>query len=146
MDGLKEALQARERYRQLHSRQLSPHPVNRVQALAFIDAVLDGREAPMGVRQLERRLGLGARTLIYHFPQKCALITAQHQNYRAEQAKQRIERGCNEVRRATLSLYGEGANPSAQRVASRLSDPGMMRTRQGLTAWHAAKRELGLES
>ena len=52
----------------------------------------------MGVRQLERRLGLGARTLIYHFPQECALITTQYQAYRAEKARKRMEQGCSEVR------------------------------------------------
>lgn len=146
LDGLKEALQAREIYQQPPNRRLTPHPVDRLQALALIHAVLDGREAPIGVRQVERRLGLGARTLIYHFPNECALITAQYQDYRSEQARQRIERGCNEVRQATMSLNVEGVNPSAQRVASKLSDPSMMRTRKGLTAWHAARRELGLES
>lgn len=100
----------------------------------------------MGVRQLERRLGLGARTLIYHFPQECALITTRYQAYRAEQARQRMEQGCGEVRQATLTLYTEGINPSAQYVASKLSDPGMMRTPEGLTTWNSARRDLGLES
>jgi transcriptional regulator with XRE-family HTH domain len=145
-EALKESLHAREIHRQPRPKHNSPKPVNRKQALTLIQAVLDGRVAPMGVRQLERYLGLGARVLIYHFPQECAEVTAQYQAYRAEQARQRIERGCNEVRQVTLSLCVDGANPSAQRVASKLSDPGMMRTREGLTAWHAARRELGLES
>jgi transcriptional regulator with XRE-family HTH domain len=144
-DDLNEALQSKERHRQPRPRHYAPHPVNREDALALIQAVLDGREAPMGVRQLERRLGLGPRTLVYHFPRECALITDQYQAYRAEQARQRIERGSNEVHQVTLMLYAEGTNPSARQVASRLSDPGVMRTVKGLTTWHAARRELGLE-
>jgi transcriptional regulator with XRE-family HTH domain len=145
LPALKEVLQARETHRQPQTKHFPPHPVNREQALALIQAVLDGRETPMGVRQLERRLGLGARTLIYHFPQECALITTQNQAYRAEQARQRMEQRCNEVRQATLTLYAEGINPSAQHVASKLSDSGVMRTPEGLTTWHSTRRELGLE-
>jgi len=143
---LKEALHAREAHRQPLPKHLPPHSVNREQALALIQAVLDGRETPMGVRQLERRLGLGARTLIYHFPQECALVTTRYRAYRAEQARKRREQGCNEVRLATLKLHVEGTNPSANQVASKLSDPGVMRTREGLAAWHTARCELGLES
>jgi transcriptional regulator with XRE-family HTH domain len=143
--ALKEALYARKIHRQPRPKHLPPHPVNREQALALIQAVLDGQETPMGVRQLERRLSLGARTLIYHFPQECALITTQYQAYRAEQAKQRMERGCSEVRQTTLKLYAEGINPSAQHVASKLSDAGVMRTPEGLTTWHSTRRDLGLE-
>jgi len=146
LEALKEALHAREIHRHPQPRHLSLHSVDREQALALIQAVLDGREAPMGVRQLERSLGLGARTLIYHFPQECALVTAKYQSYRAEHARQRMEQGCSEIRQTTLKLYTEGTNPSAQRVASRLSEPGMMRTRKGLTEWHTTLRELGLES
>lgn len=145
-EALKEAVQAGETHQQPRSKHLSPHPVNRQQALALIQTVLDGRESPMGVRQLEKRLGLGARTLIYHFPRECALVTTQYQAYRAEQARKRKEQGCNEIRLATLKLYVEGTNPSANQVASKLSDPGVMRTREGLRAWHAARRELGLET
>jgi transcriptional regulator with XRE-family HTH domain len=145
-EALKEAVQAGETHRQPRSKHLSPHPVNREQALALIQKVLDGRESPMGVRQLEKRLGLGARTLIYHFPQECALVTRQYQVYRAEQARKRKEQGCNEVRLATLKLYADGINPSANHVASKVSDPGVMRTGEGLSSWHAARRELGLET
>jgi transcriptional regulator with XRE-family HTH domain len=144
-DDLNEALQAKERHRQPRLKHYTPHPVNREQALALIQAVLDGKEASMGVRQLERRLGLGPRTLVYHFPRESSLITDQYQANRAEQARQRIERGSNEVHQVTLMLYAEGTNPSARQVASRLSDPGVMRTVKGLTTWHAARRELGLE-
>lgn len=144
-EALKRSLHTREIHQQPRPKHLSPHPVNREQVLALIQAVLDGREAPMGVRQLERRLGLGARILIYHFPQECALVTAKYQAYRTEQARQRIERGCFEVRQATLTLYAGGTNPSANQVARKLSDPGMMRTTKGLAAWHTARRDLGLE-
>jgi transcriptional regulator with XRE-family HTH domain len=145
-EALKEALYTREIPRKPPPKHISPHPVNREQALALIQAVLDGREAPVGVRQLERYLGLGARTLIYHFPQECALVTSQYQAYRAEQARQRREKGCNEIRLTTLKLYTERTHPSANQVASKLSDPGMMRTREGLDAWHSARRELGIDS
>jgi transcriptional regulator with XRE-family HTH domain len=145
LEALKEALHAREIHRHPQPRHLSLHSVNREQALALIQAVLDGREAPMGVRQLERSLGLGARTLIYHFPQECALVTTQYQAYRAEKARQRMELVCKEVCQVTLKLFAEGTNPSAKQVARNLSDSGVMRTPEGLATWHTARRELGLE-
>jgi hypothetical protein len=75
-----------------------------------------------------------------------APVCTQYRAYRAEQARKRREQGCNEVRLATLKLHVEGTNPSANQVASKLSNPGVMRTREGLAAWHTARRELGLES
>jgi transcriptional regulator with XRE-family HTH domain len=144
-EALKEALNTEEIHRLPRQKHFSPQPVNRGQASALIQAVLDGWEAPMGVRQLERRLGLGARTLIYHFPHECALVTTHFQAYRAEQARLRMEQECSEVRQATLMLYSEGINPSAKHVTRKLSGSGVMRTPEGLTAWHAARCELGLE-
>jgi len=146
LEALNEALQEKEIKRQPRPKHLPSHPVNREHALELIRAVLNGREIPMGVRQIERRLGLGAKTLIYHFPQECALLTTQYQAYSAEQARKRIEQVCSEVRQATLKLYEEGINPSARKVASNLSNPGVMRIPEGLTTWHTTRRELGLES
>lgn len=72
--------------------------------LEFIQAVLDGRELPMASRQIERRLGLGARTLVNRFPQEYHLVTAQYQAHRAEQARQRIAQKCAEIRQAVFVL------------------------------------------
>lgn len=77
--------------------------------------------------------------------QECALVTTQYQTYRAEQARERVEIGCNEVCQATLSLFAEGMNPSTQQVTRKLSDPDVMCTPEGLATWHTARRELGLE-
>jgi transcriptional regulator with XRE-family HTH domain len=143
---LKGALQNREIHHKPRPSRKAPQSVDREQSLALIQAVLDGQEVPIGVRQLEKRLGLGARTLIYHFPQLCALITVHYQSYRAEQARQRREQACSEVHQATLILYAEGINPSARHVAKKLPDSGVMRTPKGLSAWHSARRDLGLES
>lgn len=142
---LKEALQAKEIHRQPRRKLLSPRQVNLEQALALIHAVLEEREIPMAVRQIERRLGLGAKTLVYHFPQECSLVTAKYKAYITEQARKRMEQECNEVRQATITLNACETNPSANRVASRLSNPGVMRTSEGLRTWHKARRELGLE-
>lgn len=120
-------------------------PVDRNIILEFIQAVLDGRELPMGSRQIERRLGLGARTLVNRFPQEYHLVTAQYQAYRAEQARQRIAQGCAEVRQAAFALYAQGIYPSSPQLAVRLSDPNILRRPEGLSALHAVRRELELE-
>lgn len=143
--ALKEALLARETHRQPRFRSVTLNSVNRARARELIQSVLDGRHFPIGVRQIERCLGLGSRTLIYHFAEECALISARFQAYRAEKAQLRVTQGCEEVRQATITLHGRQVNPSAHQVASLLSNPGMMRSREGLIAWHEARRELGLE-
>ena len=145
-EELKRTLQSTEVYRRPSLRHATLRSVDRERALELIRAVLDGRETPLGVRQIERRLGLGARTLVYHFPQECRLVTAQYKAYRAEQAKRRKLGVRHEVRRATLAVNAQKAVPTAAQVTALLSDRGMMRTRVGLATWHSVKRELGLEA
>ncbi|HLX58201.1 MAG TPA: TniQ family protein, partial [Ktedonobacteraceae bacterium] len=125
---LKDILLAGETRRQPGPGSVPLRAVDRERARAFLQSVLDGRRPPSGVRQIECSLGLGPRTLVYHFPEECALISAMFQAYRSEQARLRMAQGCEEVRQVTIELYDRQMNPSAHRVASRLSNPGVMRT------------------
>src|SRR5207302_7441971 len=103
------------------------------------------QEAFLSVGQIAHRLGIGGTTLRGLFPQECALITAQHQAARAERAKQRSAQTYEEVRQVTIALYEQGVFPSAKRVIAQLSNPSKLRKAEGLTAWHATRRELGIE-
>ena len=113
--------------------------------MEFIHAVLEGREVPHSVRQIEQRLGLGRNTLAHHFPKEAALVSAQYRTYRTEQARQRMQQKHDEVRTATFSLYAQGIFPSQSRVSSAISKPPWMRDPDVRIAWHAALCELGLE-
>src|SRR5262249_37527703 len=119
--------------------------VDRDRCLQFIRAVLDGREEPLGASQVAERLGHTQRALLRYFPQECAQLSKQAQEYRKQRQKLYIERVCEEVRLAVLSLHAQGIFPSHRRVRPLLSDPNFMHMPEANSAWHATRQELGLE-
>lgn len=144
--NLEEVIKAKINY---HSpRPHNPKPLSKDQkpTLELIKAVLDGREAPQSVPQIERRLGLGRNTIVYHYPEEAALVSTQYQVYCRDKRRQRIEHLCDEVKAATYSLHAQGIFPSHSRVMALLSDPNRIFEPEVRNAWHAARRELGLES
>jgi len=142
---LKETMLTIQIHRQPRPREAVPASVDREHVQAFLQAVLDGQEALLSIGQIAHRLGLGGTTLWGLFPQECALITAQYQAVRAERAKQRSAQTYEEVRQATLTLHTQGIFPGANQVKALLSNPNKLRKAEGLTAWHATRRELGIE-
>jgi len=144
--SLQEAMQARRISRPARPKPPAPHRVDKEQALELIRAVLDGREAPLPIRQAERRLGLGARTLVYHFPHECALLATQYQAERAERARKRIAQDADEIRQVTLTLHAQKVSPNEEQVRATLSNPNVMARPEIRAIWHATRQELGLES
>jgi AcrR family transcriptional regulator len=112
--------------------------------LEFIQAMLDGREEPLSIRQLAKRLGYGERALTDHFPQECALITKITQEYRKQRQKQRLEQACDQVRQAMMTLHAQDIYPSHRKLRAMLPT-GLMRMPEANTTWHEVLRELGLE-
>jgi transcriptional regulator with XRE-family HTH domain len=86
---LNTVIQARSTHRSSRPRRPAPQPVNRERALQFIHAVLDGRESPLGIEQIEHHLGISDGNLAYLFPQECALVRTQYHAYRSERVRQR---------------------------------------------------------
>jgi hypothetical protein len=109
-----------------------------------VHAVLDGREEPVGLRQLSERLGCSQRILLYYFREECALITQQAREHRKRQGEQRMLEIRDRVRQQVLSLHAQGTYPSQMRVRN-LLPPGLMRQSVAREAWHEALRELELE-
>ncbi len=99
----------------------------------------------MGASQVAERLGHSQRALLRYFPQECILLTKQAQEYRKQRRKLYVERVCEEVRRAVMSLHAQGIFPSHRRVRTQLSNPNFMRMPEASAAWHAARREIGLD-
>jgi TniQ len=114
-------------------------------SLELIRAVLDGREEPLSLTQLCKRLGYGHRTLKDLFPEECALIVQQARVYRKQQDRQRVANVCEQVRQAVFSLHAQGIYPSLHKVQSFLA-AGVMMQPEAREAWHAVLRELGLET
>jgi hypothetical protein len=143
--ALEEAMRVKRDFRPPRSRRPAPLPKKQEHTLEFIQAVLDGREAPQSARQIERQLDLGENTLEYHYPLEKSLVITQYRAYRAEQARRRLDQIRSEVRTATFSLHAQGVFPSQGRVSAMLSNPNWMRVPEAQAAWHAARYELGLE-
>jgi hypothetical protein len=142
---LEEALKARCASRL--SRPKRPASQSKLQAntLEYLQSVLDGREPPRSVRWIERHLGLGFHTLVHHHPLEAKLVSAQYKAHLAERSRLRKKQIDDEVTKATIMLHAQGMFPSELRVAKMLSNPDWMRSAEGLTAWHVARRKLGLE-
>ena len=119
--------------------------VDRAYCQERLQAVLDGREELLGVRQLARQLGYHSSLLWYYFPQECTLIAQRYQEYEQQRRKEREARVCEEVRQAVLMLHAQNIFPSHHQVRALLSDPNLIRMPEASATWHAVRRELGLE-
>src|SRR5713226_4675791 len=118
--------------------------IDRQKCLELIQAILDGREEPLSIRQLAKRLGYGEHALTDHFPQECAFITKMTQEYRKQRQKQRLEQACDQVRQAMMTLHAQGIYPSHRKLRA-LLPIGLMRMPEATITWHEVLRELGLD-
>lgn len=100
---------------------------DREHCLKRIQAILDGREEPMGYGSLAQQLGYANNLLLYHFPQECAELSKQIKVYRRQQAEQRVEGIRDEVRQTVLALHAQGVYPSHRKVVERIAHPTLMR-------------------
>jgi len=143
-DMLLQTIQKEPLPRQVRPNRFTRSRVNREDCLKLIHAVLDGREEPLGMYQLAKRLGHPQRVLFYHFPQECEQITQQAQAYRKKRKEQRVARVREEVRQTVVTLHAQGVFPSYGRVEALLSDPNLMRMPEARDTWRAVRRELGI--
>ena len=118
-------------------------PLDREYCLERIQAILDGKEEPLGYVQLAQQLGYAGNILLYHFPQECALLSQQVKEYRRQRKEQRLARVQEEVQQATLAIHAQGIYPSQNKVADLLSDPNVLFQPEAKATWRALCRELG---
>jgi transcriptional regulator with XRE-family HTH domain len=119
------------------------HLVDRRRCQELIQAVLDGREAPLGPAQIAKRLGYHSSALRYHFLRECALLSQQIKEHRRQRKKQRLAQVQEEVRQATLALHAQRIYPSQNKVADLLSDPNFLFQPEAKATWRALCQELG---
>jgi DNA-binding phage protein len=110
-----------------------------------LQAVVDGRETLLGVRQLAKLLGYHSSLLWYYFPEECALIAQRTEEQEKQRRKEHEARVCEEVRQAVLMLHAQNIFPSHRKVRDLLSDPNLIRMPEAAATWHAVRRERGLE-
>ncbi len=111
----------------------------------FLQTILEGEVAPLPLRHVAHRLGVGEKFLTGRFPGECAQILAQYQNARTERAKQRVGRECAEVEQAVRTLDKQGIPLSRSQVVPLLSNPNILRRPEARARWQALCRERGLE-
>jgi DNA-binding phage protein len=111
----------------------------------FIQAILDGREQVLSVRQATLRLKCPGRFLQSHFPLECKQMTQHYREYRKHQREKYLEGVCEEVRNATLTLHTQGISPTRRRVAALLKDPERMRMPEARKTWQVVRQELALQ-
>jgi len=101
--------------------------VDRERCQEHLQAVLDGHEELLGVRQLATQLGYHSSLLWYYFPKECALIAQRNEEYQKKRRMENEARVCEEVRQAVLTLHAQNIFPSHHKVRSPLSDPNLLR-------------------
>ena len=77
--------------------------VDRERCQMALQAALDGREEPLALYQVARRLGYEARQLAYHFPEECTLVTQRARDYRNQRKAQRLAQVRENIQQAVLS-------------------------------------------
>jgi hypothetical protein len=141
---LRDLIQGGTMSRSTRPRRPAPTPINRQKCLEFIQTILDGKEEPLSIRQIAKRLGYGERTIVHHFPQECASITKRVQEYRKQHQEQRLDLARNLVRQTVVTLHEQGIYPSHRKVREILPT-GLMRMPEANAIWHEVLHELGLD-
>jgi len=108
----------------------------------FIQAILDGREQVLSVRQAALRLKCPEHFLQSHFPLECKRMAQQYREHRRQQRKKYLDEVREEVRNATVTLHMQGISPTRRRVAALLKDPDQMRMPEARRAWQIVRQEL----
>jgi DNA-binding phage protein len=139
---LKQVIEEGKPYRSPRPRR-SFRSVDREQCLGRIQAILDGREEPLGYVQLAQQLGYSGNTLLYHFPQECARLSKQIKKHRRQRKEQRFAQIQQEIQQAMLALHAQGVYPSQNKVGDLLSDPNVLFQPEVKATWRALCRELG---
>jgi transcriptional regulator with XRE-family HTH domain len=121
-------------------------PLDHEQCLQRIQAILDGREEPLGYVQLAQQLGYSGHTLLHHFPQECALLSQQIKEYRRQRAEQRGTQIQEEIRQMVLALHAQGVYPSHRKVSDLLANPKLLRHPKARAFRLALCQELGWET
>lgn len=141
--SLIDLLQAGTAERPVRPRRPASDRVDRERCLELINAILEGREEPLSLYQVGKRLGHNERTLHTHFPQECGLIIKRAQEHRKQRQEQRLEGVREQVRQAVIILHTQGLFPSHRRLRTMLP-PGVMHMLEANVVWRTVLRELGL--
>jgi hypothetical protein len=120
--------------------------VDRDVCAKHLDAALSREGVLPSLREVAKELGYeGTNQLMYHFPEKCALIAQRHLEYRNQRKQQRLLKVRDDVRQAVFSLSARGEYPLRYKLSDEFFPNGLMRQTEAIEAWREAMQELGLD-
>lgn len=108
-----------------------------------LQEVLLGEKDTPSVNELSRQLGYPRHILVRRFPELCKKIALRRLAERKLRHTELVERICKEIRQAVLTLHQQGIYPTARQVAKLLSDPNLIRAKDGHEQWRAMLSSLG---
>ncbi len=111
-----------------------------------LEAVLHStEEPPPSMSEVTRRLGYDQALFRKYFPEVCRAISKKYLDYLAKKRHERIQKLCEEVHQATLTLHAQGCYPGNRQVAKLLSKPTSFMEPEVQLTWRQTVRELGVK-
>ncbi len=95
--------------------------------------------------EVTRRLGYDQALFRKYFPEVCRAISKKYLDYLAKNRHERIQKLCEEVHQATLTLHAQGCYPGNRQVAKLLSKPTSFMEPEVQLTWRQTVRELGVK-
>lgn len=112
-----------------------------------LETVLAAEERPPpSLRAVAERLTETTTYLRHHLPELCRAISARYLEAQRDQGNKSRQQIRDAVRQATYAVHAQGRYPSGSQVARLLSEPAVLLTPTGRTAWREALRELGWQT
>jgi len=109
-----------------------------------LEGVLQEEEnPPPPMREVAGRLQYDSSHLYKHFPELCRAIAARHRAYQKERRRLRLQRVCEEVKRATQAVQAQGRIPSERLVGTQLQSRGVLKEHEVRTALYDMRKEDG---
>jgi hypothetical protein len=102
-------------------------------------------EPPLSMADITRALGYDQANFRRYFPELCRAISRRYRDYLMEKRRERLQKLCEEVRQATLSLHAQGCYPGNRQVAKMLSKPTSFMEPEVQQTWRQTVRELGVK-
>jgi hypothetical protein len=106
------------------------------------EVLLSEKEVP-AICELARQMGYEPHILCQKFPDLCQQISARRRAERKRRHEKKIAGICEEIREIMLQLHQQKTYPSARQVATLLSNPIEIRTKEVHDFWVKMLEELG---
>ena len=128
-------------------KRVSPRNLDVQKIEKFLKSVIKDRDSrAKTLKEVAETLAIDPRTLSRHFPELCKAISNRHRRYKAKDTNDKINKCCQEVKRAVAILHEKGEYPSEARVSKLISQPGHFRYKKVRKALEEAKSNISFKA